>query len=44
MVLGYTLGLSFIAPGLWLDPFGSMLKNLPILALILVQAALIEER
>ncbi|WP_284326987.1 SDR family oxidoreductase [Cypionkella aquatica] len=44
MVLGYTTGLSLIAPGLWLDPFGGLLKNLPILALLLTHLALTEER
>jgi hypothetical protein len=44
LVGGYTLGLSLIAPGLWLDPFGGLLKNLPVLALILVHLALVEER
>ena len=44
MVLGYTLGLTIIAPALWLDPFGGLLKNLPILALILSHLALAEER
>lgn len=44
MVLGYSLGLTIIAPALWLDPFGSLLKNLPILALILSHLTLAEER
>ena len=44
MVLGYTLGLTLIAPALWLDPFGGLLKNLPILALLLTHLALAEER
>ncbi|WP_054005701.1 SDR family oxidoreductase [Cypionkella psychrotolerans] len=44
MVLGYTLGLTLIAPALWLDPFGGLLKNLPILALLLTHLALTEER
>ncbi len=44
MVAGYTVGLSLIAPALWLDPFGGLLKNLPILALILTHLALAEER
>lgn len=44
VVLGYTVGLSLIAPGLWLAPLGELLKNLPILALALVHIALIEER
>jgi hypothetical protein len=29
---------------LWLDPFGGLLKNLPILALMLVHLVLVEER
>jgi uncharacterized protein YbjT (DUF2867 family) len=44
LVAGYTLGLTLIAPALWLDPFGSLLKNLPVLALILTHLALVEER
>jgi uncharacterized membrane protein YphA (DoxX/SURF4 family) len=44
IVGGYTLGLTWLAPGLWLDPFGGLLKNLPILALILTHMALVEER
>ena len=44
MVAGYTIGLTLLAPGLWVDPFGGLLKNLPILALILTHLALIEER
>ena len=44
MVAGYTIGLSLLAPGLWADPFGGLLKNLPILALILTHLALTEER
>lgn len=44
LVAGYSIGLTLIAPGLWLDPFGGLLKNLPVLALILVHLALVEER
>jgi hypothetical protein len=44
LVLAYTVGLTLIAPGLWLDPFGGLLKNLPVLALLLVHLALTEER
>jgi hypothetical protein len=44
MVAGYTVGLTLLAPGLWADPFGGLLKNLPILALILTHLALVEER
>jgi len=41
---GYTIGLTGLAPGLWLDPYGGLLKNLPILVLILIHLALAEER
>lgn len=44
LVAAYTLGLTLIAPALWLDPFGGVMKNLPILALILVHLTLIKER
>ncbi len=40
----YTLSLTALAPALWLDPFGGLMKNLPILALILTHLALTEER
>jgi hypothetical protein len=44
MVTGYTLALTFISPALWLGLFGPLLKNLPILALIIVDRVLAEER
>jgi uncharacterized protein YbjT (DUF2867 family) len=44
VVLGYTLGLTLALPGLWADPFGALLKNIPILALIAVNAILSEAR
>lgn len=44
LVLAYTAGLTLLAPALWLDPYGSLLKNLPVLALMLVHLALVEER
>jgi uncharacterized protein YbjT (DUF2867 family) len=44
VVGGYTILLTVLAPGLWLEPFGALLKNLPILALIGVWAVLEEER
>ncbi len=44
LVLGYTVGLSILSPGLWSDPFGGLLKNLPIVALVLVHRVLEEER
>ncbi len=44
VVAGYTLVLSVLLPGLWLHPFGPLLKNLPILAAIAVWWALEQER
>ncbi len=44
VVLGYTIGLSMLAPALWSDPIGGLLKNIPILLLILVHRVLEEER
>jgi len=44
MVAGYTAGLTLINPALWLAPFGGLLKNLPILVLILIHRILEEER
>lgn len=44
LVLGYTIGLTLVLPGLWADPFGALLKNIPILALIGVNAVLSEPR
>jgi uncharacterized protein YbjT (DUF2867 family) len=44
LVLAYTAGLTLLAPALWLDPFGGLLKNLPVLALMLVHLALVDER
>lgn len=44
VVLGYTIWLGLLAPGLWLDPFGPLLKNLPILAAILALGALETDR
>ncbi len=44
MVVAYTVGLTVLAPVLWLLPLGGLLKNLPILALIGVWMVLEEER
>lgn len=44
VVGGYTILLTFLAPALWLEPFGALLKNLPILALIGIWAILEMER
>lgn len=44
MVGGYTVGLTLLAPILWADPFGGLLKNLPILVAILIHRVLEQER
>ena len=44
VIAGYSAVLTVIAPELWGDPFGPLLKNLPILVLVLVQMVLAEER
>lgn len=44
VVLGYTLAIAIFAPDLWGDPLGSVLKNIPILALLLVHRVLEQER
>lgn len=44
VVLGYTLVLGILVPALWFEPFGTLIKNLPILAAIAVWAVLEEER
>ena len=36
MLLGYTLVIGTIWPAHWLDPFGGLLKNLPLLAILLL--------
>jgi hypothetical protein len=37
-VVGMTLLATALVPALWLDPFGALLKNLPVLALLAVMA------
>src|SRR5262249_15614905 len=44
VVLGYTVGLGLYAPWLWTDPFGPLLKNLPIMAAILALGAMEADR
>ncbi|MDP2329898.1 MAG: SDR family oxidoreductase [Reyranella sp.] len=44
VVAGYTAVLTILAPSLWLDPFGALLKNLPILVAIGIWAVLEDER
>ena len=42
--LGYLLGATLFAPGLWADPLGPLVKVVPSMVLALVAAALLEER
>jgi hypothetical protein len=44
IVLFYTAGLTWAQPALWADPFGPLLKNLPLLVAIAILAALEHER
>ena len=44
VVLAYTVGLGLMVPELWNDPLGGLLKNVPILVLVLVHRVLEEER
>lgn len=44
IVGGYTVGLTLLAPSLWLDPYGGLLKNLPILVAVAAWMALEQER
>jgi uncharacterized protein YbjT (DUF2867 family) len=44
VVATYSLLASFVVPALWMDPIGSLLKNLPILAAILAYGALEAEK
>lgn len=43
-ISAYTLGLSVLAPAMWGDFLGGLLKNVPILVLVLVHRILEEER
>lgn len=44
VVAGYTAVLTILAPSLWFDPFGALLKNVPILVTIGAWAVLEDER
>lgn len=44
VVLAYTVVIGIALPHLWLDPLGPLLKNLPILALVLVHGAVADRR
>lgn len=44
VVLGYTAVAGLVEPALWMDPFGPLVKNLPVLAAIGALAAIEEDR
>jgi hypothetical protein len=44
LVAAYTIGLSVAEPSLWTDPFGPLLKNIPILAAIVIFSAVENDR
>jgi hypothetical protein len=44
VILAYTVVLGIALPRLWLDPLGPLLKNLPILVLVLVHGAISDKR
>jgi nucleoside-diphosphate-sugar epimerase len=44
LTVGYPVLLTLLRPSLWLDPFGSIIKNLPLLLAVLCHAALIDDR
>lgn len=44
LVIGYTLTLTLLTPGLWLDPLGPIVKNIAVLAATLAMLAIEDER
>jgi uncharacterized protein YbjT (DUF2867 family) len=44
LIAGYTVFLTWAVPGLWMDPFGPLLKNLPIIVAIWIWAVLEQDR
>lgn len=44
VVTSYTLVLGWLLPQLWTDPLGALVKNLPILVLIMVHGAIADRR
>lgn len=44
VVAFYTALLTWAVPSLWVDPFGPLLKNLPVMAAVLVLAAIEDDR
>lgn len=44
VILFYTVALTLFLPGLWLEPLGPLLKNVPIFVLVLVSMAIDQDR
>ena len=44
LIVGYTATLGMVDPTMWGDPFGAVIKNVPLLVLVLVYRVLEEER
>lgn len=44
LVLSYTTGIGMADPSLWADPYGALLKNIPVLLAMVVWAALLDEK
>lgn len=44
MLLAYTALLGVLAPALWLEPFGGLIKNIPLMVAVLVMMAMEEQR
>lgn len=44
VIAGYTLVIGSAVPALWLDPLGPLMKNLPIMAVVLIHGAIAERR
>lgn len=44
LIAGYTVFLSWAVPSLWMDPFGPLLKNLPIMVAVWIWAVLEQDR
>lgn len=44
MLLAYTAMLGVLAPALWLEPFGGLIKNIPLMLAVLIMMALEEQR
>ena len=44
MLLGYSIFIGLLLPRIWIDPFGSLIKNIPLLPAILIAMALDQKR